>query len=298
MRSFTPPAENFDPRLAPIGEVAAPGFPRRPDPGTEPVLARLWDETFSEPIRYVEADLEAVAGPSRIAEEFGPANDRWAGAVIADDPGDERFGGPLTAVAGQFTIPTVAFQDPENPVPILLGIWVGLGGWGQADPELIQAGVQVLVVPSPFGIPNVQYAAWVEWAPSIRALIKNFNVNPGDTVTFTVCAPPGSSTGYVAVQNVSTGQATSVGVQAPTGVSARGWSAEWIVEDPVGVLPNFGSVNFSNCVASNGQGEFAPHDYAMTTNITNSQGVPATSTEFAFVSPNDLTVEWLNFGTG
>jgi Peptidase A4 family len=139
---------------------------------------------------------------------------------------------------------------------------------------------------------KVQWWAWTEWYttqyqdPAVQ--ITNFPVSAGDTVTFLVCAARPDH-GFVAVQNLTTQQATSIGIDARPGITSAGASAEWIVEGISADLPVFlPDVSFTRCAS--GTRDFS---YDLTTGIvTNIQGstVPLTN---AFVSsPTTAVVQW------
>ena len=67
-RTYDPPSAGFDPRTASQEAILDHGLPRRPDPHNEPELARLWQQVFARPIKYIKAELATspVASPHDI----------------------------------------------------------------------------------------------------------------------------------------------------------------------------------------------------------------------------------------
>ena len=105
----------------------------------------------------------------------------------------------------------------------------------------------------------VRWRVWTEWwsqefADDPRAgavCVSNFPVSAGRRgVASSVCAEQ-PDFGYVWISNFSTGQHTSVGIDAlPQIASGSGGTVEWIVEAPSGSpdLPLFSPVTFNSCV--------------------------------------------------
>jgi hypothetical protein len=217
-----------------------------------------------------------AARPSS-ASDFRPGG--WGGIVV--EPSSET----INNVFAQWTVPGIwPASDPSGP--ITAGFWVGIDGF--TNGQVLQAGAAVTV----FDPSNVQWWAWTEWYttqykdPAVQ--ITNFPINNGDPVTFLVCAPRPDH-GFVAVQNLTTQQATSIGIDARPGITSAGASAEWIVEGVSADLPVFlPNVTFSRCATST-------HDFSydltsgIVTNIQESNG-PLTN---AFVaSPTTAVVQW------
>jgi Peptidase A4 family len=163
---------------------------------------------------------------------------------------------------------------------------VGIDGF--TNGQVLQAGVAVTV----FSPSNVQWWVWTEWYttqyqdPAVQ--ITNFPISNGDTVTFLVCAPRPDH-GYVAVQNLTTQQATSIGIDARPGITSAGASAEWIVEGISADLPVFlPDVTFTRCAS--GTRDFS---YDLTTGIvTNIQGSTSPLTKAFVSSPTIAVVQW------
>jgi hypothetical protein len=242
-------------------------------------------------MRYTKAELaidpimsrrdplsHGPAARARTGSDFRPGG--WGGIVV--EPSSET----INNVFAQWTVPGI-FPASDPSGPITAGFWVGIDGF--TNGQVLQAGVAVTVSSSPL---NVQWWAWTEWYtthyqdPAVQ--ITNFPISVGDTVTFLVCAPRPDH-GYVGVQNLTTQQATSVGIDARPGITSAGASAEWIVEGISADLPVFlPDVTFTRCAS--GTRDFA---YDLTTGIvTNIQGSTSPLTNAFVSSPTIAVVQW------
>jgi hypothetical protein len=291
MKTFESPPVDFDPHAAEQTQLLKHGFPRRPDPQREPRLSALWNRAFSRPVRYTKAELEVDLVWSQRRSllqmkqvDFKPTG--WGGVVV--EPSSLGISEPANVVFAQWTIPTVLpISNPSQP--ITAGFWVGLDGY--TNGQVLQAGVAVTVNPDT----TVSWWAWTEWYtttfkdPAVK--IANFNVSVGDTVSFLVCAPA-SDHGFVAVQNLTTSQATSVGINARPGITSVGASAEWIVEGISDDLPEFQPFVFSSCNAGTKDYTFDLSPDGIIINIEGAQG-PLTHTSIA--SPTTMVIDWAGF---
>ena len=145
----------------------------------------------------------------------------WAGAVLTAPPSGETF----VTVSATWTLPTLS-QPPNSASGTYYGSeWVGIDGYNTAS--ILQAGTLSYVEAS-----GAQGAmAWYEWYPQSLIYFDNFEVSPGDSVSFSVHATS-STTGIVTVENNSKGTSTSTNVNAPASDNAlAGQNAEWIYED-------------------------------------------------------------------
>ena len=146
-------------------------------------------------------------------------------------------GGTFTAVAGTWTVPTVAAGAASGAD----ATWVGIGGVTATD--LIQAGTDATVVGN-----TVRYTAWVELLPRASQQVP-LTVNPGDQVGVAI-TQQADGTWLVAFQNGTTGQRYQV---TETYASSRS-SAEWVEEAPssgrgIVALDNFGTVRLTGASA-------------------------------------------------
>jgi hypothetical protein len=178
-------------------------------------------------------------------------SNNWSGAYAPQPSGE-----PFNNVYATFNVP--AMQPPPsawngkgwNDGVYHCSTWVGLDGWN--GPDVVQAGATSVATVTK-GVISTRYYAWVEFWPALEAPVSNFPVSPGDMLAVTVCTPFSTTHGVAVLSNKSTGQSTTVGFDAPSGSVATGVVAEWIVENPgstpPGVLGNYGSVVFHDCVA-------------------------------------------------
>jgi hypothetical protein len=157
----------------------------------------------------------------------------WSGYVAA--------GGPFTAVAGTFNVPSLT----AAPTRTATAEWVGIDGNSAGDPSLIQAGVQETYDPS---TKATRWFAWWEILPEAETPIP-LPVAAGNAVTVSINQ---LSVGVwrITVTNDTTGQTFST----TQSYSGPGESAEWIVEAPISAItgsiealgPYAPNVRFSN----------------------------------------------------
>jgi Peptidase A4 family/Putative Ig domain len=136
----------------------------------------------------------------------------WSGYVAA--------GGPFTAVAGTFNVPSLT----AVPTRAATAEWVGLDGSSPADPSLIQAGVQETYDPSTNA---VRWFAWWEILPEVETPIP-LPVAAGNVITVSI-NQLSAGLWRITVTNDTSGQTFST----TQSYSGTGESAEWIVEAPI-----------------------------------------------------------------
>jgi Peptidase A4 family len=297
-RSYDPPPAGFDPHTAPDAMLLRHGLPRRPDPEREPQLVRTWKRIFARPLTYLKAELEVEAvmsdNPLRDKDPvFGPVG--WAGAIV-------RAGDPFTWVFAEWVIPEVKGDKHFWEDDIDIGFWVGIDGFTIGNDQVLQAGVAATVTTKwwtwhfiPFPHTVIEWWAWTEWwTPNAEvgaATVSNFPVKPGETVSFVVCAPQPGDSASVFIAHASTGQGTSVQVDAPEGTTAEGDSAEWIVEKPpehARVLLQFNPATFNDCWAGRPNHLVDLRD-ALPVNI---MGASENLTDVQIEQPHSVVVNW------
>lgn len=296
MRTYDPPPEGFDPRTAPPELLRRHGLPGRPDPKNEPELARLFKRAFIRPARYVQAELAIDPVMSRRDPlrgqdpDFGPSG--WGGAVVLTSSLGYSPAEPANFVFAEWVVPEIIPWDPAPFEPITVGFWAGLDGF--TNGQVLQAGIAATLTPDFWLFPgpaSVNWWAWTEWYttkyqdPAVQ--VTNFPVATGNTVSFLVCAPEPAH-GAVTIQNLSTRQVTSVGINARPGITSAGASAEWIVEGISADLPDFLPVTFNDCTGGTQQHIFNLTD-GVTTNIQGSSGA---LTQAYIASPTAAVVDW------
>jgi len=157
----------------------------------------------------------------------------WSGYVAT--------GGPFTAVAGTFNVPSLT----AAPTRTATAEWVGIDGSSASDPSLIQAGVQETYDPS---TNVVRWFAWWEILPEAETPIP-LPVAAGNVVTVAI-SQLSAGVWRITVTNDTTGQTFST----TQSYSGTGESAEWIVEAPISAItgriealgPYTPNVTFSN----------------------------------------------------
>jgi hypothetical protein len=297
VRIFELPPEGFDALEAPEESLQRYGFPRRPDPKTEPELARLFKRAFSRPRSFltpdlvVDPELTRLLGERRNQPGFSSGN--WGGAVV---PTSAKT--PPNLAFAQFAVPTVLDVDPSVGVfqteVLTAGFWVGIGGYNGSK-SLLQAGIGVTVTVEPGLAPfvpnrsSVSYWAWTEWWTN-GYKVSNLEVFAGDVVSVLVCAPQPSN-GFVMMENLRTDEIVSVGVSPPGAATANGPSAEWIVEALSARTPRFTPITFFDCTAGS-QNTTLTLTGATTVDMP---GVAGNEVNATIVSPSSVTVQWEAF---
>ncbi|MEO7427254.1 MAG: A4/G1 family peptidase [Fibrobacteria bacterium] len=248
VRTYSVPPANFDPLRASARELARYGFPRRPNPKTEPKLAALFQKAYSRPIKPVRAVLEIdrvlIDAPRRRAIQvrdgrFSPKS--WGGIITYTSSYSFKPVEPAVMVYGEWSVPTMQ-PDFDNPkTPMTVGFWVGLDG--TINNQVLQAGTAATVTGE-----NIDYWAWFEWFPDPPVHIKNFPISAGDLISVLVCAVSPTQ-GFVSMLNRTTGLTTSSGITNPTGFTSQGTAAEWVVEGISEDLPNWVLMSFHGCTA-------------------------------------------------
>lgn len=198
----------------------------------------------SRPLKPGTADILYVNGTTK--EEFS-AN--WAGAVL--------IGNGYNHVTGEITVPVPKPPRGANDATsYCASAWVGIDG-DTCNTAILQTGIDICVKA---GV--VSSSAWYEWFPDYSHDFTDIRISTGDVVKITVDATSISS-GSAIIENKSTG--ISVTHQFPYAIGADlcEFNAEWIVEDfsvNSGLAPfcNFGTVVFTNPLASAGGSSFGP----------------------------------------
>lgn len=173
----------------------------------------------------------------------------WAGAVL--------IGAGYISVSGDVTVPVP--QPPRDADPYTTycaSAWVGIDG-DTCNTAILQTGINVCIQGG-----NPSYSAWYEWYPDYAHDFPKIQISAGNVVKMTVDATTKSS-GTATVENLSTGVSETHTFFQGLGGDLCEFNAEWIVEDfsvNSGLAPfaNFGTVVFSNAVASDGRHTYGP----------------------------------------
>lgn len=279
LRSPEWPGPDFDPLKESNTSLVKLGFPPRPNKETHPSLRRVWERIMLRHPEYAKAKLRILEGDHplavkrRILQQEGLVinNDNAttiSGAELKSPPPGEFF----DVVNATWTVP---MPRPPKSARIGLGwrdntwtstIWVGFDGdrtttGPQPTLQLLQAGTGQVVTTSGGNITSQTAYAWFEWWPNFPVEI-DLKVNPGDTVSFQICArPTGTKTAGAATvfaTNLTTNTNRFVEIPRPPNVTSLGASAKWLIEDPTHDIqgadltpfPAFGELVFTDCSAS------------------------------------------------
>ena len=253
------PPPGFDPLFASPDDLERYWLPSRPNPATEPVFYRHWEEMLSpvptfavaksfEPPRPAaiddsrevgapqEQDCRLLGGGSRIE-----TSRNWSGAYVG-----ARDALRFTRVVGRWNMPAIlkAGIPPEkiigslvrdmDTLPYHYSTWIGLGGKRRWMRSLPQMGTeQVLDMKSGQLTQNLWWQWWVRGMRSLPQLITGVSVAAGDTVLCSLTAvQPDVVRFHVMVRNDTNGTRIFTTVSVQCLVPVEGSTAEWIVERP------------------------------------------------------------------
>lgn len=244
------PALDVSPESLSESEVAARGYPPRPDREKAPDQYAKWLELASSSATVVEPHL--MSTPERFHRNVildGAGNSSiWSGYVITSQAVvyGEIFGAwPVPAVAAQSGFYYLDYST----------YWVGIDGYGTSD--VVQAGTSQNTQ-TIFGIQASTYGAWTEWYPLTSQTVSNFPVNPGDDIEVWVWVANAANTwsatggnGWFLVWNATQNVQTEVTTVIPAGVTFTGHTAEWIMERPtvngtITSLANYGTAQMTD----------------------------------------------------
>ena len=257
-----PPA-GFDPVNASDEELAYHGFPPRPNQNTEAKAYANWVLAMNASKTRIVPQLEQTAnvhGPARTEQKATPT--AVGNKIPLPGPHDNNL--ITTNMSGYYTLSGATSYGSNSfyyivsdfvvPVAQQAGCnggwayaseWSGIDGFGPS-PDVLQAGIDFDAYCSG-GIRASYYAAWYEWYPNGVVLISGFPVVPGDDL-FVEVWHTSPTQGFAYLVNKNTNQAVELSFTAHPGYPLVGNSAEWIVEDPGGLV-NFGMIPFWDAVA-------------------------------------------------
>ena len=143
----------------------------------------------------------------------GISSPNWSGYVLTGGNGGYQ------AVSAEWTVPPVDCSSAPNSAT---SDWVGVNGFGNANPGLFQDGTTSFCLDGQEG----DYAWWTDEAESYNSIIL-FAVSPGDRIDADIYQ---EASGYWAyfIRDLTSGlQSTAL-----ESFAGPGTSAEWIAEDP------------------------------------------------------------------
>jgi Peptidase A4 family len=248
VRTFPAPPSSFEPLTASDQELAAYGFPPRPDQKADPDGYRVWARAMSIPQKRWYGELKprkARSGPGIPAPFASPKAAADATSFTASTANSINWSGvvntlPLTKynAKSSFSIMSAQFQIPwpqeafgfcDNDTDHA-AFWIGFDGWKQND--VLQSGVDTYSGCDGSG----QGAdAWIEWYPAPPITV--FDVAPGDDM-YVVVSNSSATVGTIFIEDETHQQSGSFALIAPVvngkQVTLHGNQAEYIVERPGG----------------------------------------------------------------
>lgn len=239
------------------------GLPVRPDKTNNPRLRAKWERAMSRPLKFVPPTVKInnIVHPPKSAGTGGSAgainNNIWSGAVITQPPPGKKF----DIISASWIVPNAY---PPQSAKVGNGwkdgtyqswAWIGIDGWNTSG--VLQTGTASYVTVANGQITQQGAYPWFEWFPALEMAFTDLTVKPGDVVSAVVCGAAGSTSGFVGLTNVSSGQATSTTIPSPKlGIAVQGLTAEWVMEDPsyANLTPqpfaDYGATFFYDTIAS------------------------------------------------
>ncbi|MDR6970550.1 G1 family glutamic endopeptidase [Leifsonia shinshuensis] len=231
-----PAPAGFDPFDAAPQELARHGLPRRPDRGSEPDLAALWERKATH-YRDFEHLPPLVIEPSPPLPGTGPA--------LGPDPVDScgysltSSAGPFTSLFLTWTVPDLRF-DPDPFGINSIHVFAGLG---------------FLDVHTQLTVNAAQTVTCSLWAQGVGTI--GLGVRPGDVISASLCLNTNAAgTAAYFFTNETTGQTMSVSVDTgyPPAVTVDAGVTRDGVLRPGQTLAGFGTVYFDEISAYNSAG--------------------------------------------
>jgi hypothetical protein len=232
---FVRPALSGDPLAPTQAELAAQGYPPRPDPGAASGAYARWLRAVSQPATRVSSverpeKKHYPAGQAADAKGFGTGtSSTWAGSVASGNQ-TQRF----DMVTGFYDVPSVTLPSGQSYASSAL--WVGIDGWYNYTNDIIQCGTEQAIYSfGAFG--NIAfYSAWTEYFPANPQYL-SMSVGAGDEI-FTEAwngDPSGAvdldgHTAWFEVDDETRGTYYFGSTGQPGGTFYWGMTAEWILE--------------------------------------------------------------------
>jgi hypothetical protein len=223
---FDAPPERFEPLKADDAQLDRYGYPRKP---AEAPLAKHWEEVL-------RSNPDVVVPTFRVMEGLGLERfDSVALAPLAAPQRSEFLAGGqhqlaqgegfLRWVESTFTIPNI-YLGPNRERHYSCAPWIGLAGVGTS----LQAGWYSYCYYSSGQLHRV-FNPWWRWSPAPAVFLTNFTVVPGDVLGVVICLDAGSFVrARISLNNVTSKQATSFIVTAPSGAQLQADTAGWLMQ--------------------------------------------------------------------
>jgi Peptidase A4 family/Putative Ig domain len=188
--------------LSPTGTIS--GTPTGADGGTASI--QVQDDAGVVAQDSVTVAVTGSAPP--ISQPSSGTSDNWSGYDVT--------GGPFTAVAGTFNVPTVPVTSNDTDT----SEWVGIDGVSNSN--LIQAGISETVSGG-----SESVYGWWEILPAAATVIPNLVINPNDEVTVAIVRQADGNW-LIQIEDLTNQQSWHQTFAYSGPLS----SAEWIVEAP------------------------------------------------------------------
>jgi hypothetical protein len=249
VHTFVDAPKGFDPLTAGTAELAAYGFPPRPDSATEPEHYALWRRAMAaarirwhgalKPITTPKTPEDAVTAAEEMSPEVTVASatkatsKNWGGLVLTKSLTKWNSGQSFRDIYSVMTVPVGQPAFASICDSYFSRTFVGLNGYvkgaalqpGAGQGSLI-GGFQTLTDCSKN---DSFYYAIFGWDPGY--IQGAFSVQPGDLVYTEVTSPPhGVYDSYLFIEDLTTLSYSAYSI--PVQYAFVGNSAEWVVERP------------------------------------------------------------------
>jgi hypothetical protein len=248
--TYAEPPSNFKPLIASDEELAAYGFPARPDKLANPQHYQLWERVvlaaknrWNGELKSLPISRQRMTQPQPLPTQHvampnpmlpsSPETYNWSGVALTNTLTTFNPANSFTDIFSVISVPTsqLPFGAPCDQYFQLS--WMGLDGFTKitgvepgAGKAALIGGVYSYVQCSSS---DAVYYMVLGWEPiSISSV---FSVHPGDLVYAEVGAPAGcTNPNYMFLEDLTTLTYSAYSIPVPNGVHFVGNSAQWIVE--------------------------------------------------------------------
>jgi len=233
----TPPA-SFQPLTASAEQLAEYNFPPIPQ---DEAAAQDWRDAMSL-FKSVGTPPGAVQIKVGGEPDFTQYGTNWAGYIAGTQHTQSHT---YVAVKGVFTVPSITglvCSDINE-----LSAWIGLGGTNDRNDDLIQQGIECGDTDMGYGSAFRPFTEMIPSGAVPFCMQGTWTIPPGHKTYENMSFQTSSYTAYFYFEDETSGTAHSCSATQP--YIFDGNTAEWIMEAPKNVSPNFGSVKFTDANA-------------------------------------------------